>query len=291
MTAPFLGSASEVTRQRLRTSRYKRVTRDVYVLVDRELDVRARADAARLVFPDGVPCLVTAGLLLNLPVDDDARTHLARGATAARSERREIKIHRLALRDDEVLEVKGIPVTDGPRTLTDLAAQLDLQALVAVGDVVLRRWGPEAVAEAVDRCRRRRGAVLLRQAATLLDGGSDSPAETRMRLRLHAAGFTALRHKVVVRDLAGGWLAAPDLADEEAKVALQHEGAIHFERGERQRRKDIDRDEVTRSEGWQVVVSTALDDAQPHRLVRRVTSAYFRAAKLWGVHVLPPHLR
>ena len=131
----------------------------------------------------------------------------------------------------------------------------------------------------------------MRYAATLLDPGSDSPAETRARLRLHAAGFTALQHKVVVRDIGGGWLGEPDLADPLAKVALQHEGAIHFEKGERQRRKDIDRDEVVREEDWQVVSSTALDDAEPDRLIRKVTSAYQRAAKLWGPGVLPLHLR
>lgn len=149
----------------------------------------------------------------------------------------------------------------------------------------------DAVEEAVARCGRRPGVLLLRRALPLLDGGAESAAETRARLRLHAAGFTALRHGVVVRDVGGGWLGQPDLADETAKVALQHEGLVHFEKGERQRRKDIDRDEVVRQEDWQVVSSTALDDAQPHRLVAKVTAAYLRAAKLWGSHVLPPHLR
>jgi hypothetical protein len=125
----------------------------------------------------------------------------------------------------------------------------------------------------------------------LLDKGADSPAETRARLRLHAAGFVALRHKVVVRDAAGGWLGEPDLADEVARVAVQHEGAIHFEKGARQRMSDVARDEVVRQEDWQVVASTAKDDARPELLVAKVTSAYRRAAKLWGRHVLPLHLR
>lgn len=291
MTSPFRGSESDLSRQQLRGQRYTRVSRDVYVLRDRTLDMHTRAEAARIVFPDGIPCLSTSALLLKLPVDDDGVIHLTRGARAARSERADIAIHRFVLAEDEIFDLNGMPVADGPRTFTDLAASMSLEGLVSVGDVVLRRWGLDAVAEAATRCRRRPGAVLLRQAVPLLDKGSDSPAETRARLRLHAAGFTELKHKVIVRDVGGGWLGQPDLADEVAKVALQHEGAIHFKKGEKQRRKDLDRDEVVRQEDWQVVSSVAQDDADPERLIRKVTAAYLRAAKLWGPQVLPPHLR
>ena len=71
--------------------------------------------------------------------------------------------------------------------------------------------------------------MLVRAVLPLLDPGSCSPAERRARLRLHDAGFTALRHGVVVRDRAGGWLAEPDLADELAKVAVQHDGLVHLQ--------------------------------------------------------------
>jgi len=291
MTEPFRGSASGRSRQQLRGRAFSRVLRDVYVLEGRELTLRTRVEAALLLFPDGTPCTTTAAQLQELPVQDDGVTHLARGLRAPRSERAAIQVHRLALLPDEVFELRGMPVTTGPRTFADLAATHPLEELVAVGDVVLRRWGSDAVAEAVARSRRRPGAVLLRQALPLLDAGADSPAETRARLRLHAAGFSGLRHGVVVRDVGGGWLGQPDLADEVAKVALQHEGAVHFQKGERQRRKDLDRDEVVRQEDWQVVSSTALDDAKPDRLIAKVTSAYVRSAKLWGSQVLPPHLR
>jgi hypothetical protein len=166
-----------------------------------------------------------------------------------------------------------------------------LEALVAVGDVVLRRYDEDALRAAVDRRPRRPGLVLARQALPLLDAGADSPAETRARLRLHAAGFTALRHGIVVRDQGGGWLSEPDLADDVAMVAVQHDGLVHVAGKPNQRRKDIARDEVTRQADYDVVVSTALDDAQPEKLIAKVTAAYLRAARLWGPHVLPAHLR
>jgi hypothetical protein len=291
MTAPFLGSTSDLTRQRLRAKRFTRLSRDLYVLEGGATDVRARTRAALLVLPDAVACLATAGLLQRLPVDDDGLVHLARGRRAARSEREGVRVHRTPVDDDERLDLRGVPVTDGPRTFVDLAGRLDLEQLVAVGDVVLRRYGPEHLRAAVDRRRRRPGLPLARQSLALLDAGSGSPAETRVRLRLHVAGFTALRHGVVVRDLDGGWLAEPDLADELARVAVQHEGAVHFEEGVEQWRHDLQRDELARQADWQVVVATALDDRRPDLLVAKLVGAYRRAARLWGPRVLPMHLR
>ena len=289
--APFRGSTSGLTPQRLRSKAYTRVSRDVYVLRDRELDLRTRVEAARTVFPDAVVCLGTAAQLLRLPVDDDGIVHLDRGPRAARSERAGVKVHRLGIPPSRIHGLDGIPVADGPRVLADLSASRDLEGLVALGDQVLRRWKQSDIDAAVEDHGSRRGAVLLRQAVPLLDAGADSPPESRARLRCHAAGFTGLRHGVIVRDRHGGWLGQPDLGDPIAKVSVQHEGAVHFEKGAQQRRKDVDRDEVVRQEDWEVVISTAVDDARPHRLLEKVTRAYLRQARLLGPGVLPRHLR
>ena len=288
---PFRGSSSDHSRQKLRSPRFRRLARDVYVMADRAVDLRDRVQAARLVVEDGVPCLATAALLQRLPADDGGVVHLARGRRGIVSTRPGIEVHRLVVADDEVMDVDGVLVTDGPRTLADLSAHLDLEDLVALGDVVVRRWGQAAVERALHRAAGRPGVARLRQAVALLDPGSDSPAETRQRLRLHAAGFTRMRHGVTIGDRDGNWLVTPDLGDEAAKIALQHEGAVHFQKGERQRRKDLDRDEVARQHDWEVVVTTSRDDAQPVRMLERVTAAYLRQARLLGVGVLPPHLR
>jgi very-short-patch-repair endonuclease len=239
-----------------------------------------RTTGALLTLPDAVPCSLTSALLQQLPVDDDGLIHLARARTAARATRAGVKVHRMPVDADEQIDLDGLVVADGPRTFVDLAAKLNLEQLVAVGDVVLRRFTREALTAAVVRRARRPGIVLARQALPLLDPGSASPAETRARLRLHAAGYTELVHGVVIRDQAGGWLAEPDLADEVAKVAVQHDGAVHFEGGLEQRRADLHRDELSRQHGWQVVVSTAIDDRQPHLLLAKVAAAYERATRL-----------
>ena len=291
MTAPFRGSSSDVTQGRLRGPGYRRLTRDVYVLQDRSMDLRARCEAGIVLFPQAVVCLSTATSLLRLPVDDDGIVHLDRGKDAPRTERRGFKTHRLGIPDERIHELDGLRVADGPRCFADLSARLTLEQLVALGDVVARRWTDEDIAAAVADHASKPGAVLLRQAVPLLDKRSGSPAESRARLRVHAAGFTELVHGVIIRDADGGWLAEPDLADEGARVAIQHEGEIHFLKGAKQRRHDVDRDELSRAEGWEVVISTATDDARPHRLIARVAEAYLRSAAKWGRQVLPPHLR
>lgn len=288
---PFLGSTSGITRQRLRARRYARLSRDLYVLQEAALDLRVRAQAAVLALPDAVPCLITSAVLLKLPVDPDDVVHVARGRQAPRSRRSGVTVHRMPVDPDERIDLAGLVVADGPRTFVDLAADLDLERLVAVGDVVARRWGRQALAAAVARRPKRPGLVLARHAVTLVDPGADSPAETRARLRLHAAGFTALRHGVAVTDAHGGWVAAPDLADPLARVAVQHDGLVHFTRDPEQRRQDVQRDELSRQADWQVVVATALDDRRPHLLVEKVADAYRRAERLHGATVLPPHLR
>jgi hypothetical protein len=79
--SPFLGSTSGLSRQRLRARSYDRLSRDVYVLRDSQLDLRARTEGVILVLADAVPCLFTAALLQRLPVDDD-------GSSTSRAGRR-----------------------------------------------------------------------------------------------------------------------------------------------------------------------------------------------------------
>jgi hypothetical protein len=123
-----------------------------------------------------------------------------------------------------------------------------------------------------------RGLRRAEAALALADPKSDSPAETRCRLTLHDAGFRALRHGIDVSDEDGGWLARPDLADPVARVAIQYDGLVHLGDDPERRRSDIDRDELLRQAGWQVVVLTAVDLRQPARMIAKVAAAYARAA-------------
>lgn len=110
----------------------------------------------------------------------------------------DVRVHRIGLGEGEVAEVRGVRVTEVPRTLADLlrtGARND--ALVAVESALGQRT--------VDRVRRPplttraalshalepplRGAVRARHRLSLADPRTGSPAETLARLHLSDAGL------------------------------------------------------------------------------------------------------
>ena len=278
MAEVFRGSESGLSAGQLR--RYSRIRRDVYALVPAAQTVGLAFDAAAAVLPDAVLSHHSAAAYWGLPVDRDGLLHVIRPPGRAVSVEPRTRTHRAALADDDVVLLRGRRVTSLPRTFLDLAGRLDHVGLVVLADEVVRRVGAETVDLRLARAAGARGVRRARAALTVADPGSDSPAETRTRLVLHGAGFTALRHRVDVCDAYGGWLARPDLADPVAKVAIQYDGLVHLGDDPERRRADIDRDELLRVEGWQVVVLTAIDLRHPDRMVAKVAAAYARAASV-----------
>lgn len=276
--SPFLGSTSAYTRQQLRANGLCRIHRDVYVHGPATTCLDLRVDAALLLAPDAHVSRETAGLLWRLPVDDDGQVRLTRRPDAPVSRSTDVVTHRARLHEDDVDVCAGRPVTSLARTFVDLAHGRSLERLVVIGDVVLRRVGAPALQSSVERAGRRKGVTMARAALPLLDPASASGGETRCRLMLHGAGFPDLRHAVVILDEGGQWLCEADLADPVARVAIQYDGLVHFTDDVDRRRRDIDRDELARQAGWEVVVLTALDLRDPLRAVAKVRAAYGRAA-------------
>lgn len=276
--SPFIGSTSSLTKQRLRARAFRRETRDVYVLAEQVPSLPLRTRALLLALPDAVASHSTAASLLALPVPRDPVVHLTRRTGRPVSERPGVRTHRRRLRPQDVFDLDGLRVTTPQRTWIDLSARLSTVPLVALGDAVARRVGVGALQEVADAATGLRGVVRARAALGLIDPGADSAAETAVRLVLHDAGFLGLRHQVNVYDADGAWIARPDLADPEARVAVQYDGLVHLEAGVERWRYDIDRDERTRAAGWQVVVLTARDLRAPELAVHKVRAAYARAA-------------
>lgn len=284
--APFAGSRSGLTRQQLRGHRYTRLTRDVYRLTTSgDADLAGRCRALLVAVPDAAVSHDTAAALHRLPAGSVPLVHLTRPAGRAPVRRPDVVPHVRQLPDDDVVLREGVRVTTPVRTFLDLSATLRLAETVELADAVARRVGIDALRDGVSAAPRRRGLARARAAVRLADPGAESPGESRARLLLHEAGMLGLRHGVVVRDQDGGWLAAPDLADPAARVAVQYDGLVHLDRGARRWQADVDRDELTRAAGWQLVVLTGRDLRQPHLAVHKVRAAYERA-----VGVAPPPL-
>ena len=119
-------------------------------------------------------------------------------------------------------------MTTPVRTCWDLARWVELveavvlvDQLVACRAVTLAGLRDYALSRAGDR-----GWRLALRAADLADPGSESPPETRLRVRLVLAGLPRPETQYVVRD-RGRFVARVDLAWPAARVAIEYDGLWH----------------------------------------------------------------
>lgn len=122
---------------------------------------------------------------------------------------------------DEIVDVAGLPVTTVQRTALDLARECPRDAAIARLDALASARGITAsdVQPLVDRYRGARHCWRVVDALHLMDGGSQSPWESVVRLALIDAGFPAPRTQFTVTD---GKIAAPIAMGYEApRVAVE----------------------------------------------------------------------
>ncbi|WP_345803124.1 hypothetical protein AAIB33_08605 [Microbacterium sp. AZCO] len=174
----------------------------------------------------------------------------------------------------------GLRLTGVTRTFLDLAELLDVPALVAVGDHILRRDRPSttlaALAHEVERAGERRGVRTARQALELLDGGAESPKESELRVLLIRAGFGPFATNIELRDAHGVFVARVDLALPDLRIAIEYEGDHHRDR--EQWRQDIARRRRIEALGWIYLPVTQADLDDPGKVLRDLAAAIVRRA-------------
>ena len=126
------------------------------------------------------------------------------------------------------------------RSTTALRTAWDVAALEPVGTAVAALDGDgagrrRATGTSSTRwccpVRRRWGVAKARRAFELVDARAESPPESRVRVALVLAGLSPVPQ--FGRASTGGeWLGRVDLAFPEAKIAIEYEGAYHFEDGQ-----------------------------------------------------------
>ena len=149
----------------------------------------------------------------------------------------------------DIVDIGDISVTSPERTAFDLARHLPRDLAVAHLDALAPATGVAApqVALLAQRYPRARGLPRARIALSLMDGGSQSPQETRLRLILIDDGLPPPRTQIMVSD--GKNRAFIDMGYDEPQVGFDYEGAHHSElRG--QYVHDIGRAELIDSQGW-----------------------------------------
>jgi very-short-patch-repair endonuclease len=176
--------------------------------------------------------------------------------------------------------VNGLPVTTPLRTWVDLAPHLSLGELVAVGDAIIASRRPLArrvdliVALRDHDCRK--GRPRARTALDLLDGDSESPMESILRVLLWEAGFAGFVCNLDIRDGHHRFVARGDLVDVKARLVVEYEGD-HHRTDMKQWHRDIARTADLHALGWTVFRVTNRDLHHPARLLARLRGHYRKA--------------
>ncbi|MEI2269533.1 hypothetical protein OHB93_09440 [Microbacterium sp. No. 7] len=245
-----------VTRRRLR---HPSLAAPFYGIRSREAadDVRALALSYRPKLRSGehfshATALVLAGgwapdrLQLALDVTAIPPTVRARGAG--------VRGHRS--QTAHVRFVDGMPVVDPAAAWCQAASLLSDRELVVAADALLRRHNPVLTvgaleAEVADRDGSR-DVRRLRRALELAEPGTDSVAETLLRLDARDAGLPPFQVNAEIRDARGRFLAYGDLVHAPTKVLLEYDGQQH-RLDDRQYSRDVDRLDDLATAGWRVI--------------------------------------
>ena len=248
-----------LTKNELRSSAWRQLLHNVYADSRVEISHRTRCRAAaRWLFPPG--CLLAgrsaAALYGGVSPAADTPVEVLVRPESRFGPMRGMRIHVTPWDEKEAHRVDGVPITNVERTCWDVAcwsetvdAVVILDSLVAAGAVSVARLRDYALAHAGDRGWRR-----LTRAADLVDGGAESPQESRLRVRLVLAGLPVPVTQYVIAH-AGQFIARVDLAWPDRKVAVEYDGLWHddpaqFHR-DRQRLNQLVRN------GWIVIHVTA----------------------------------
>jgi hypothetical protein len=275
---PFLGSevlAANALPERAMRSLYEPVYPGVYVPGCIDLTAGQRAEAAWLWSRrKAVVAGHSAAALLGAKWMD--ATLNAELIHANRHPPAGITVHSETLVPDEVTEVGGIVVTSPARTAFDigrrtsnrLRAVQQLDALANATDV--KDVDLEAI---ISRHPGARGVVRLRRVLPLVDGGAESPQETRTRLALIDAGIPAPRTQIVVRDEYGEFVARIDMGYEDLRVGIEYDGPQHWTNAG-QCDRDVDRYSALLDLGWVIIrVSSELLRYRQATFIARVVAA------------------
>ncbi len=277
MAEVFIGSeevaAGRVTRHELRRW-YTPVYRGVYAPRGVELTLRDRSIAAWLASGrKGVVAGVAASALHGAPwVDPGVPIELVgvrirpQPGLIPRADR---------INDDEITKVSGLPVTSRLRTAFDMGRHLERPDALARLDALMwnQKFNRADVMALGDRYPRAPGLRRLRELLPLVDGGADSPRESRIRLWLVDAGFPRPETQIPVLHSGTAPAAWLDMGWREFKVAVEYDGD-HHRKDRRQYVKDIARLRMLEALGW-IVIRVIAED-KPSEVIARVEDALIR---------------
>lgn len=224
--------------------------------------------------------------LWGVPLD---RVHITRRPRAWNDTSSTLVCHVAGLRDDELVDVDGVLVTDPVRTALDLARSLPHEVAVVALDAALHQ---ESLSHDVLRSRLfdiagTPGSRSAARAIAAADGRSESVGESRSRVMLHRWKLPPSALQFEIRTKSGLHVARTDFAWEEHRLVGEFDGRVKYGRLLRPGQDPGDavfeekvREDAIRDEGWGVVRWVWSDLQRPDRLAARVRRGRERAAAL-----------
>lgn len=261
--------AGVLTEHHLR-SRYRMVYRNVYLAKGVAMTAELKARAGWLFAgPDAVLAGVSAAAMHGtkwLGADSPAVVvrpdrHCPKGLTS----------YSYALAPQDICMRRGIPVTTAARTAFDLMRLLPPGRAVPIVDALMNATDLKVI-EIEPLVAANRGIRGVRQAEStlaLVDGGAESPQESRLRLALVAGGLPIPETQIRFYDEYGEAFIRVDMGWRQWKVAVEYDGVQHWN-DSRQRAWDIERIAILEAMGWVVIRVSATMLGEPEKLVARV---------------------
>jgi hypothetical protein len=193
------GYSDDEVRRSLRDGRLIVVRRGSYVTraalpdkPEQRYALRVRATAPDLA-PDAVISHSSAAAIFGLPLWGVAldRVHVTRDRRYGGRVDPRLHVHSAVLTAEDMIVVDGLAMTSAARTVADLARSLPFEAAVVVADAALNRVlvTRDEFEAAVERGARRPGAAAARRVLAFADARSQSPGESRSRVRMQRMGL------------------------------------------------------------------------------------------------------
>jgi hypothetical protein len=279
------GVAEGVTRSRLRGDDLARPYRGIRSLPLDATDSLARIRAyqphlgADQFFSHTSAALIH-GLPLPLRLAEDPRVHVSTFLAGLRHGGRGVVGHHVQ-RDRVRVVVAGMPLTSPVDTWCQLSTLVGLDALIEVGDALVRRKRPLATMDelriGVLRQTGQRGAKQLREAFGSVRPRTDSAKETATRLVIVRAGLPEPEVNGEILDGSGLKIAIGDLVFREYKVLVEYDGEQH-RTDEEQYHWDVDRLDAIMEAGWRVIrINKSHLRSVPSPALRKITTALMAA--------------
>jgi hypothetical protein len=232
----------------------------------------------------------SAAVLHGLPLWDVAldRVHVTRRPPAWHITTGVLCGHVARLRDDEIEEIDGLPVTTAVRTALDLARSLPHEAAVVALDAALhgRLLDHDTLRARLFDIAGTPGSRSATRAVTFADGRSESVGESRSRVILARWGLAPSTLQYTVRTTSGDLIGRADFAWEDRGVVGEFDGRVKYGRLLRPGQDPGDavfeekrREDAVRDEGWGVVRWVWSDLSTAHRFAARVRRALERGGR------------